>query len=64
MKTLLFILTCSIILFAAGQTQPLSENYERGASRGAEMFFCADASGLVTDINAPAANLANSQPKY
>ena len=31
------------------------ENYERHACRGADMFFCADASGLIADLNAPAA---------
>ena len=31
------------------------ENHERNVNRGAEVFFCSDASGLIANINAPAA---------
>ena len=43
-------------VLACIQEHPIElENHERCAARGAQLFFCADASGLVADRNAPAA---------
>ena len=43
-------------VLACIQEHPIAlENHERKACRGSEVFFCADASGLIADINAPAA---------
>ena len=43
-------------VLACIQEHPIGlENQERCASRGSQLFFCADASGLVADRNAPAA---------